>query len=226
MRKGLCLLVVLGAVALCVLKAQAVTTSGPITVTAQIQSGTPDMTVTIHKLPNGDYNLINWSETITSMAFDKFNVLQRTGKDPQWTSVDHFATFVYANGMGKQYQIKSTGRGAFSDGAGHTLPAGSFACTPVYSATDKWKYPDGSEMVQGAKPGTASLGSAGQALTTNKLIYTSENPGSARIIQTHYSFPPYNVDGGNPYSGYAPIPSNQANGTYTGAAVTLTIAVP
>lgn len=226
MRKGLCLLVILGAAALCVLKAQAVTTSGPIAVTAKIQGGTPDMTVVIHKVPNGDWKLINWDEKLSSMAFDKFTIVQKTGKSSQWTNIDSFAVFVYADGLGAGYQIKSSGSGSFVSGS-NTLPAGSFACIPVYSADDSWKYPDGTVVKQGAMPSGASLGVKAKALQSNQVVYTSEKPGSPRIIEAYYAFPPYSMSGStatDPYSGYQPIPASQANGTYTGVTVTLNIA--
>jgi hypothetical protein len=224
MRKLLCLLVVLGILMLFAESAQAVSSTSPIAVTAKIQAGTPDMDVKVYKIPNGDSSLIDWAAPVGSMAFEKFNVVQRTGKDPQWTSVDHFVAFVYANGMGKKYQIKSTGSGSFTSGS-NTLPAGSFACIPVYSAADKWKYPDETMVAQGNMPSSASLGSKGKAIATDKQVYTSENPGTARIIQVHYAFPPYNIDGTAPYTtDYAPIPATQATGTYSGVTVTLSIA--
>ncbi|MCK9603620.1 MAG: hypothetical protein M0R66_04595 [Candidatus Omnitrophica bacterium] len=220
MKNLFCFMLLCSLLVLPVVTGYSATTSGPIPVTASIQAGTPDMTVTIHKLPKGDYKLINWDETLTSLTFDKFTVTQRTGHNPQWSPIDTYAVFVYADGLGKQYQVKSSGAGTFASGS-NTLPVGSFACIPVYSADDEWKYPDGTTFKQGANPGT--LGTKGMALTSNKVVYTSENPGSARIIQVHYSFPPYEIDGSTPYSGYEPIPANQANGNYTGVTVTLDI---
>ena len=226
MKKLLCLLVALTVVMLGPLSVYAVTTSGPINVSAQIQAGTPDMTVAIHRMPSGDWTKINWTETLTAMTFDKFTVASRTvGGSPvsQWTSVDLFAAFVYADGLGAKYQIKSSGAGTFTSGA-NTLPGNSFACIPVYSANDQFKYPDGTIVIQGPMPAAAVLGTEGPALVSNKSIYTSENPGSARIIQSIYAFPPYNADGSLPYTGYSPILSSQVNGTYTGVTVTITIA--
>lgn len=225
MKKVLCLLVVLGVVALFTLKLDAATTSGPITVTANIQAGTPDMTVAIYKMPQGDWQQINWQSPVTSMAFDKFTVVQRTGQSPQWTTVDMFVAFCYSDGLGTKYQIKSTGTGTFTKG-GDTLPNGSFSCIPVYAEEDGWDF-DGDGVVdatQGPMPSGAVLGSDGMALSSNLSVYTSDNNGTARIIQSIYAFPPYEDDGSNPYSGYQPIPASQANGTYTGATVTLDIA--
>ena len=222
MRKGLCLLVVLAAVALFAYKAYAVTTSGAIAVTASITAGTPDMTVAIHKVPQGDWKLINWSESLSSMTFDKFTIATRPTRNPQWTNVDSFAVFLYADGLGKQYQITSSGTGTFINGTA-TLPAGSFACIPVYSADDEWKYTDGTTVKQGAMPSGATLGSKGNALQSSQIVYRSENPGSSRIIQAYYAFPPYDLTGADPYTGYAPIPSSQVNGTYSGVTVTLNI---
>jgi len=223
MKKLFCFMLLCSFLVFPVVTGYSATTSGPIPVTASIQAGTPDMTVVIHKVPQGDWHLINWSESLGSMAFDKFTVVQRPGRAPQWTNVDSFAVFLYADGLGKQYQIKSSGTGSFLSG-GVPLPAGSFACIPVYSADDEWKYPDGTTMKQGAMPSGATLGSKDRALQSSQVVYTSENPGSARIIQAYYAFPPYDVSGAAPHNnGYEPIPANQANGTYSGVTVTLDI---
>jgi hypothetical protein len=228
MKKGLCLLVALAVVMLGPLSVYAVSTSGPISVSASIVAGTPDMTVVIHKIPKGDWTQINFNDTAeTAMTFDKFTIADRTvGGNPvsQWTSVDVWAAFVYADGIGSKYQITSTGTGTFTSGA-NTLPGSSFACIPVYTPNDQFKYPDGTLHAQGAMPSGAVLGTEGPALVSNKLVYTSEAPaGSARILQVQYAFPPYNTDGSVPYVGYAPIPSSQVNGTYTGVTVTVNIA--
>lgn len=229
MKKALCLLVAVAVVVLGPLSAYAVTTSGPISVSAAIVAGTPDMTVVIHRMPKGDWNLINWNETLTAMTFDKFTVASRTvGGNPisQWTSVDIFAAFVYADGYGAKYQITSSGTGHFLNGTNPQLPDGSFVCTPVYSPNDQFKYPDGTVVAQGDMPSGATLGSPEKALMANKSVYKSESPaGSAHIIQTIYSFPPYNANGTPPIaSGYDYIRSSQANGTYTGVTVTVNIA--
>jgi len=224
MRRILTLLILGIVMTLSISNAYAVTTSGAIQVTATIQAGTPDMTVKVYLAPNGDSSLINFNAPVASMAFSKFDLVQRPNKAAQWTSVDQFVAFVYAAGLGKQYKITSSGSGSFTrQGGSETLPPSSFACTPVYSATDKWTLPNGDQYEQGAKPALASLGSIGQALAANKLVYQSENPGSSRILQIWYSFPPYTVGGGNPYDPYSPIPSSQASGTYLGASVTIDI---
>jgi len=224
MKKLLCAVLAVGLVAVVAFGVYAGTTSGPITVTAAIQAGTPDMTVKIYKMPGGNWQNINWNSPVTSMAFDKFTILQREGKSPQWTTVDHFCAFAYADGLGRRYQITSTGTGTWSGTP--PLPAGSFACIPVYAAEDGWDYDgDGDvDATQGTMPSGAALGSKERALTSNKVVYTSENPGSSRIIQVQYAFPPYNADGTDPYLNYAPIPSTQTSGTYTGVTVTLNIA--
>ncbi|MDD5654083.1 MAG: hypothetical protein PHR91_00360 [Candidatus Omnitrophica bacterium] len=220
----LVLLVVTVVVGFSALRTQAATTTGAITVTAAIQAGTPDMDFKIYKMPGGQWSNINWDDDVSAMAFDKFSVTQVPGKSAQWTTVDHFVVFLYANGLGREYQITSTGAGTFANG-GNTLPAGSFACIPVYAAEDGWDY-DGDGVVdqlQGAMPSGASIGAKAMALSSNQQVYSSDPSGTSRIIQAQYAFPPYNSDGSNPYSGYAPIPANQVNGTYTGVTVTLNI---
>ncbi|MBP7216827.1 MAG: hypothetical protein KBA46_06050 [Candidatus Omnitrophica bacterium] len=207
--------------------AYAATTSGAIAVTASIQAGTPDMTVRVYRAPNGDPDLINFNAPVTTMTFDKFDLISRPTKASQWTTVDQFVAFVYATGLGKQYKItsKTTGAGQFTrTGGAETLPINSFACTPVYAAEDVWKLPDGTEVAQGARPAGSTLGTVGPAINAaGKLVYQSENPGSARIIQIWYGFPPYTATGANPYTGYAPIPSTQTAGSYTGVNVVIDI---
>ncbi|MFA5276668.1 MAG: hypothetical protein WC417_07240 [Candidatus Omnitrophota bacterium] len=222
MKKTICLFALTALVLLSASAGYCGTSSGPIAVTADISAGSPDMTAVIHKLPQGNWALIDWEETLTTMDFDKFTVTQRPGQDPQWTTADHYAVFVYADGLGSQYQVTSSGDGVFTNGS-DTLPVNSFACIPVYAAEDYWVYPDLTEVEQGDMPGAAVLGDKGPALVSNKVVYTSEDPGSARILQVHYAFPPYNPDGSAPYASYAPIPTTQANGTYSGVTATLNI---
>jgi hypothetical protein len=103
---------------------------------------------------------------------------------------------------------------------------------PIYAPEDEWwedvdgdgvKDP-GETYQQGAMPAGALKGTQGNAITTGKSVYASETPvGSARIIQVMYMFPAYNPDGSTPYTGYAPIPSTTAAGTYTGGSVTVRI---
>lgn len=226
--KRILTLLILGAATLLMVSCAYAVTTVNIPVTATIGAGTPDMTVAVYKAPNGDWRLINWAAPVTSMAFSKFDVVTRGTQPAQWTSIDLFVAFVYASGLGRQYKITSTGTGALTrTGGTETFPAGSFACTPVYRGGDDgdyWLLPDGTKVYQSVdRPTGSSLGTIGRAITTSKLVYQSENPGSARIIQSWYSFPPYTSTGTAPYTLYAPIPSTQVAGTYTGLTVTIDI---
>jgi len=200
--------------------------TGSIAVQAVISSGTPDATFKIYKQLGGSIEPI-WTP-LTSMNFDRFTIVQRSTQPAQWTSMDSFVVIAYADGLGRQYKIQASGSGTFTrTGGTETLPAGCFVRTPSYVADDKWSTTD--LVGQGAKPAAATLGSVGNAntgaLTTFADVYTSENPGSSRIIRTYFSFAPYNVDGTAPYTtgGYAHIPSSQASGTYTGGWVKVRI---
>lgn len=208
-----------------VVSVDSATESGNIGVTAQLVSGTPDATFKIYKAPNGT---LDWSATYDSMSFTKFNVIQVPGKTQQWASVDNFVVVVWANGMGARYKIQTAGVGPFSGTP--PLPTGSFGFTPVYAAGDLLYDTNGdgiADTAQGTMPGSATLSGKGRAitgsLTTWVDVYTSESPGSLRMLQVHYGFPPYDANGADPYSQYEPIPSTQTTGTYTGATVKLRI---
>lgn len=195
----------------------AATDSGNISVTATLAAGTPDANFRVYKAPGGGN--IDFGTEFPSMNFNSWTTVQKPTKAAQWTSVDHYAVVAYANGMGRQYYIKSLATGSFVSGA-NTLPAGSFACIPVYAAEDEWS----PGVQQGAKPGNATLANMFAAINaTAQTVYTSENPSTPRIIQVRYGFVPYTNTGANPYTGYAPIPTSQVAGTYTGVTVKVSI---
>jgi hypothetical protein len=235
MKKLMVLLAVVAIVSLGFISAaDALTTTGTIAVKAIIAAGTPDMSFEIHKTNDGDPDFNPWTgyTSATDLTFDKWDIVQRPTKAAQWVSVTKNYLIVFATGMGDDYQILADGAGSLT-GPGGTLPATSFMCDPIYSATDEWwidldadgvKDP-GETYAQGAMPGT--LGALGSILgIASKPIYSSESPvGSARIIQILFMFPAYNTDGVIPYTGYVPIPATQAAGTYQGTAtVTVRIA--
>lgn len=208
--------------------------SGSIAVQATIQSGTPDAGFVIYKQLGGATEP-DWTTKYTSMNFNRFTIVQRGTQPAQWTSVDSFVVVAYANGLGRQYKIQASGSGTFTlTGGTATLPNGCFVRTPWYAPEDMWDgnndgdTSDPEDFAQGAKPTAATLGVAGNAntgaLTTFADVYTSESPGSSRIIRTYFSFAPYKADGTPPYTtGYLPIPSSQLSGTYTGGTVKLRI---
>jgi len=200
--------------------AYAATNSGNISVVATLASGTPNATFKVYKAPGGGN--IDFGTEYTSMNFNSWTTVQRTGKAAQWTSVDHYAVVAFSDGRGRPYFIKSLGTGAFVSGT-NTLPAGSFACIPVYSADDMWDAAD-PHSKQGTKPAGATLAAMFAAINaTAQTVYTSENPSTSRILQVRYGFVPYTTAGANPYTGYAPIPTSQAAGTYSGVTVKVSI---
>ncbi len=223
MKKTLILLTVL---MLTVTLAYAAVDSGNISVTATLVAGTPDATFVIRKAPNGgnvDYD----TPPFTSMNFNRWSIVQKTGKSAQWVGVDHYVVVAYANGMGRKYYIKSLATGAFAYGANPPLPLGSFACIPIYSADDRWVGTD-PNTAQGAMPSGALItpGNGIPFMAINaaaQTVYTSETLGSSRIIQVRYGFLPYTDAGTDPYTSYAPILTSQLSGTYTGVTVKVSI---
>ena len=213
--------------------ANSATTTGNIPVVANIQPGTPDMSFEIHKMNDGNPDNDPWTNytTASNLTFDKWAIVQRPGKSAQWSSITMNTVIVWATGNGDDYQIYSDGTGALT-GPGGTLPSASMICDPIYASQDKWwidmdgdGVKDPNEFFeQGPQPSGSNLYAKGAALTVGKLIYSSESPvGSARILQILYAFPPYNLDGSAPYTGYVPIPSTMAAGQYTGANITIRI---
>jgi len=221
MKKILVLLVML---MLTVTLAYAATDSGNISVTATIAAGTPDAAFEIHKFLNG--TTYEQGTTYTSMNFNRWTVVQKTGQSAQWVGVDQYAVYAWTNGMGKKYYIKSLATGSFVNGV-NTLPLGSFACIPVYSIEDYWDPLNPTTTKQGDMPAGATLAGMFAAINAApQTVYTSETPGSSRIIQVRYGFVPYKDDGTPPWTtglAYAPILTSQASGTYTGVTVKVSI---
>jgi len=191
-----------------------------INVNAVVPNSSPDINVAILKFTDGNPDNNPWTNS-TEVASMDFGTLKHTLADGSeaglWFSDAGFCVVIYTQPYGKPYDVGSTCAGLTS--GANSLPAGSFGLTPAYSPNDEWSpgYP------QGPMPSGASLGTAGPAVDTNKLIYSSESgTGTARIIQTYYSLPPYKTGGTEPFPGFTPIPLSQATGTYTGT-VTITI---
>ena len=198
-----------------------------LSVNAVINSGSPEMDIDILMFTDGNPDNNPWtgSTKVTGTMKLDFGTLGHTYVDPLdgqtkdagvWFSQNGYCVVVYTQGFGKKYEVRSSCAGV------GTLPAGGFGVTPVYSALDEWVWPDGSRHQQGTKPTDAVVGSAGTAVATNKAVYTSESPSTARIIQIYYGLSPKKSDGSVPFPGWTGIPLTQAAGTYTGT-VTLSI---
>ena len=191
-----------------------------VTVNASVPNSSSEIDIVIRKYTDGDPDQNPWTNSteVTAMSFDTLSHTLSDGSDAgQWYAEAAFAVIIYAQGFGHQYEINSTCTGLTSGGS--SLPTGSFGANPAYASSDEWSPGDS----QGSMPAGAQLGTGGSAVASDKLIYRSEDPSTARILQTHYSIPPYAAGGGAPYAGYEPVPLNQASGAYSGT-VTITIA--
>ena len=199
-----------------------------VPVTATIESNSPEIDVTILRFTDGNPDNNPWtvSTEVTSMNFGTLKNMIGTDPAGQWYSDRGFCVVIYAQPYGAPYELLSTCDGLATAGPSPvSLPTGSFGLTPVYSEDDEWQWPGGS-IAQGPMPtgGGASLGDAGSAVATDKLIYTSETgTGTARIIQAYYGLPPYAAGGADPHPDYEPIPLDQAPGDYEGNVI-ITIA--
>lgn len=219
MRKMIVLLlaVVVGLIpAACVYGASSVN----VTVNAVVPNATPEITTLVKLLTTPGQN--PWDgTTVTQMNFGELTHELAGGDDAGvWYSQKYFCLFIFANGFGHRYEIKSSCSGLTS--GANMLPTGSFGLVPQYIADDRW---DGGDpgSAQGPRPAGSVLGTSGPAITSNKRIYRSETEGSSRILRAFYSLPPYEAGGADPFPGYDPVPLTQASGTYSGV-VTITIA--
>ena len=86
------------------------------------------------------------------------------------------------------------------------IPAGACTVAPVYSVADN-----------GGASFVGTLGVPGSWVQANKVLYTSDNIGSGRVIQAHYAITDDPAAGAT-----AAVPLNQSPGAYT-ATVTFTI---
>ena len=193
-----------------------------IDVSASVPNTSPEMSVTILKFTDGNPDNNPWtnSSQVTSMSFGTLRHIFDDGSEADlWFGNPGFCVVMFAQAFGNAYDLRSSCAGVTS--GGNRFPDNSFGLTPVYSQYDKWVWATG-EKEQGVMPATATLGSAGSAVATNKLIYTSETAGSARILQAYYGLPPYKLDGSDPFPGFEPIPLDQPPGDYNGQ-VTISI---
>lgn len=204
--------------------------SASLGVSATVSSTTPEINLVILKFTDGNPDDNPWtnSEDVTGTMSLAFGTLVHTYIDPVtgleqdagvWFSNVGYCVVVFAQGFGRRYEIRSTSAGI----AG--LPSngvGAFGITPIYSAEDEFVYPDGTRVAQGTQPTGSSLGTAGTAVMTNKRVYLSENPSTARILQVYYGVPPKKAGGVDPFPGWTGIPLTHPSGSYSGS-VTISI---
>jgi hypothetical protein len=194
-------------------------TSANLAVSAQIPTVSMDMTVSMKELTTPGQEPWTGAD-VTSMFFGTLTHLLTDGSEAGvWYSQKYYCAFIFSNSFGQRYELKSSCSGLTS--GGNSLPAASFGLTPAYQDLDSWTA-DGLTP-QGAMPTGATLGTAGPAITTNKIVYRSEPAATNHIIRAFYSLPCYDIGGANPFPGYQPIALTQAPGTYSGT-VTITIA--
>lgn len=189
-----------------------------LSVSAKVINSSPELTLEIKELTTPEQS--PWAgTTVTTMNFGTLTHILADGTTDAgvWYSQKYYCVIIYTQSYGHKYEVRSTCAGLTS--GGNSLPAGSFGLVPGYAAADEWS----AGNAQGAKPTGAVLGDAGPAVATDKVIYTSEAAASNRILRAFYSLPCKTTGGGDPFTGYTPIPLNQPNGDYAGT-VTITIA--
>jgi hypothetical protein len=195
-------------------------TSVNLSTTASVSASTPELTVLVKQIDDGDPDNNPWtgSSTVTSMSFGPLIHILDNGQDAGiWFAKRFFCAVVFTQPFGKPYNINSSSSGVTS--GVNKLPDASFVLAPGYASQDEWSPGD----PQGAIPSGASLGAKGSAVATNKLVYSSETgTATGRIIRAYYSIPPKNSDGSDPYPEWIGAPLGQASGSYSGT-VTLTI---
>lgn len=204
----------------------AAVTSQPLAVSAVVTPSTPEMTLTILEITDGDPDNNPWtnSSKVTTNALS-FGTLVHTYIDPTdglpkeagvWYSKKYFCVVIFTQGFGRKYEIRSTCANLT------TIPNTNnyFALIPVYSDQDK--FDPTTSVTQGAMPAGAVLGTPGSAIATGKVIYTSESPSTGRIIQAYYSIPTKKADGSDPYPNWTGIPLSTTPGNVSGT-VTLSI---
>ena len=201
-------------------------TSVNLATTATVSPSTPELTVILKQIDDGDPDKNPWtgSTTVTSMTLGPLIHILEGGSDAGiWFAKRFFAAIVFSQPFGKPYNINSSSTGLTS--GVNTLPGAAFVLAPGYAAEDMFDTNgDGiGDLPQGAMPSGASLGAKDSAVGTNKLVYSSETgTATGRIIRAYYGVPPKNTDGTKPYPGWSGVPLSQASGSYSGT-VTLTI---
>lgn len=214
--KRLAMLMAVVCVALLCASVAFAASSANVSVSASVPNQSPELTMIIKELTEPNQN--PWSgTTVTAMNFGALtHTLSGGGDAGVWYSPKYYCVIIFTTSFGHRYEVRSTCTGLVSGGV--QAPAGSFGLTPAYAAEDEWS----AGNPQGAMPSGATLGTAGPAVATDKMIYRSETAATNRIIRAFYSIPSYGAGGALPYPGYQPIPLSQGAGTYT-ATVTISI---
>jgi hypothetical protein len=173
------------------------TSSVPVTASVD-QVLTLDMTIVPE---NADGTL---GSPVTSMPY----TLVRNGSNALGGN-KAYHVFLGSNTSSRPYFINST-VGALASGS-NTLP-NAWGVFPVQAT-------DGTSDITGD-----TLATKQSAIGTNKRIYDSNSAGKGSVIELVYGISGGNADGSAPFTGWAPIPPDQASGTYTASpALTFTL---
>lgn len=175
------------------------TASVPVTASVD-QVLTLDMTI-VPENPDGTLS----TTPVTSMPY----TLVRDGSNALAGNVAYHV-FLGANTSARPYFINST-VGNLVSGA-NTLP-NAWGVFPVQATSD------GTADITGD-----SLAADQSAVGTDKRIYDSNTAGSGAVLELVYGISGGNADGSAPFTGWQPIPPDQASGTYTASpALTFTL---
>lgn len=153
----------------------------------------------------------SWTGNQTSMAFGTLQYKLADGTNAgTWFSRFYFPIFVSAITGGRKYKILQSSSGLSMGG---TKLAKAFGVTAIAC----W---DTTANVEVACSGVK--GTPGPAEATDKLLYDSGAAAAVVTLRADYAMPSYTGTGTAPFTGYEPIPLNQAAGTYSGT-VTITV---
>ena len=194
-----------------------------VTVLASVPNNSPEITIMIKQLTEGQDDPGTEGTEVSSMNFGTLtHALTGGGDAGVWFSKDWFCVFIYTTSYGHQYQVANTCSGLTGANTAKTLPGASFVLEPDYQQKDLWDKDDPASE-QRLQPNGSALGTKASAVTTGKIIYQSEAEASNRIIRAYYSIPPKDEHGSDPYPGWSGIPLSQSPDDYSGT-VTITIA--
>jgi hypothetical protein len=193
-------------------------------VTANIPSGTPEITVSLRELTTAGQNPTDGTEVDTMTFGQLTHTLTGGGEAGVWYSTKYYCAIIYTSSWGHQYEIRSSCDG-LSNGT-NALPAGAFMLTPNYVGADRWTGNDPltAQDTDNTPPGT--LGSVTRGITGTgnyAVVYRSELAASNRILRAFYSIPGYTAGGNAPYADWQPLELSQTGGNYQGT-VYITIA--
>ena len=201
-------LIVLGAIAF----AQA--DSKDIVVQANVPYGSASCEVKILKfstpIPRGQ-NPWTWPHSEPVGLVMNYGELTHTYTNQQgqpaeaglWYSRDFFGVWIYANSFGHAYQLNSHFEGLQGATHGRQLPTDCMSFSAVYWPDDKWD-PNQPET-QGPQPSGSEVPYHDQTVSAqgDRIIYVSEVQGSNHILQAWYGLPTYDLNGNEPFPGWA-----------------------